>query len=214
MGENEVAMNLLERIQEEILNGTLEPGSKVNISELKEAYNVSLAPLREALSRLVHTGLVISEKNKGYTIAPISKQEFEDLYETSAHIEVLALEQAIERGKEDWEEEIILALHHLKKIETAKKRPDFKVWSEANKRFHDALIAACSPLVKELRDLVHLKAERYVRIAFEKLTPEFHHFHKEHAALAKACLDRDTEKACDLIIKHNKKAQNIDLKGI
>ena len=195
-------MDLDYLLREEILNGELAPGVKINISALKQHYQVSLAPLREALARIETTGLLINEPNKGFYVAPISKEELIDLYQTSAHLETLALSQAIEKGDASWEEGIVSALYHLEKVELSDLKPTYDEWTRANTRFHDALIGSCSAIVKELRALLHLKMARYVRIAFGRAVTGLGVFHKEHQALAEAVLSRDPKLAISLMNQH------------
>lgn len=195
-------MDIENLLREEILDGVLAPGIKVNISALKKQYQVGLAPLREALARLATTGLLISEPNKGFYIAPVSEQELIDLYQTSAHLESLALSQSIDKGDDSWEEEIVLALYQLEKIELSHQKPTYDKWAQVNARFHHALVGCCSPIVKELRNLLHLKMDRYVRIAFGKGVGKLKTFHKEHKALAEATLGRDPKSASQLMSQH------------
>ena len=197
-----VFMNIEERLKEEILDGVLIPGQKINISLLKKRYAVSLAPLREALSALASTGLLVFEPNRGYKVAEVSEQELRDLYEISAHLECLALTQAMERGDFSWEEEIVSSLYQLERIEKRAKTPSFLEWSEVNTRFHDALISACSPVLFELRKLIHMKSTRYVRIAFGKAAPNLDDYHHQHKKLAEAVLSRAKEQAVALMKDH------------
>ena len=185
-------------IQEEILDGRLLPGSRINISKLKARYGVGLAPLREALSRLVNTGLVKAEKNKGYTVTSVSECDLIDLYEACSYIEQLALKQSIERGEEAWEEGVVASLYNLKKVESNKS--SFKEWSDGNSRFHNALIDACGDVVKELRRIVGIKLERYVRLAFKEI--DVSDYCHQHQAIADAVLARDIELSQKLIHEH------------
>ncbi|MCI5052779.1 MAG: FCD domain-containing protein [Simkaniaceae bacterium] len=203
-------MSLEQQIQEDILEGKLQPGAKVNISLLKKEYDVGLAPLREALSRLTRTGLLLSEQNKGYTVAPVSLSELTDIYEISAHIEALAISQAIDRGGSEWEEEIIASLYQLQKLEKAKVKPKFDAWMAANSRFHAALVGSASQLALDLRAQVGLRAERYVRLAYSDVV--LNEFSDEHQRLADACLARDKKKAVLLVKEHSLSGREVHLK--
>ena len=46
------------RLRVDILTGSLKPGEKLKIEELRRSYNVGSSPLREALSLLTSDGLV------------------------------------------------------------------------------------------------------------------------------------------------------------
>lgn len=55
-----------------ILNGQLQPGEKINLDRMREDFDVSVSPIREAVSRLVADGLVEFEDQRGFRVAPIS----------------------------------------------------------------------------------------------------------------------------------------------
>jgi len=198
-------MNIEERLQEEILDGRLSPGLKINISSLKKEYQVSLAPLREALSRLASKGLLDFEQNKGFKVPEVSEQELRDLYEINAHLEALALEQAMDRGGAGWEEEIVASLFQLGKAESRTPQPDYDEWRAADTRFHHALIAPCSPILIDFRKQAHLKTARYVRIAFGNAISEMPKYSQEHKELADAVLKRDKNKAQKILKEHFQK---------
>lgn len=56
----------------QFMDGLWSPGQSLNIGALTRELNVSQTPLREALARLEHTGLVRREALKGYRVAPSS----------------------------------------------------------------------------------------------------------------------------------------------
>ena len=58
------------RLREDILRGALQPEAKLRIEQLRQSYGLGASPLREALSRLVSDGLVETEGQRGYWVAP------------------------------------------------------------------------------------------------------------------------------------------------
>ncbi len=89
------------------------PGAKINLDRLRESHDVSLAPVREAMSRLGAEGLVLVEEQRGYSVAPISATDLAEVIQLRTTIEPLALGQAIDRGDIDWEAGVLAALHRL-----------------------------------------------------------------------------------------------------
>jgi hypothetical protein len=59
---------------------------------------VGLSPLREALSRLVVSGLVWAEGQRGFRVAPASIEDIQDISDVRTNVECLAFRQSIERG--------------------------------------------------------------------------------------------------------------------
>ena len=53
------------RIRRDIVFGRLEPGQKLTLDRMKEAYDTSVTTLREVLNRLSSEGLVVAEGARG-----------------------------------------------------------------------------------------------------------------------------------------------------
>ncbi|MFC7740084.1 GntR family transcriptional regulator [Nocardiopsis composta] len=56
----------------QFMEGKRKAGEPLNIGALSRELDVSQTPLREALARLEHTGLVRREALKGYRVSPTS----------------------------------------------------------------------------------------------------------------------------------------------
>lgn len=63
-------------IRASILDGSREPGSRVVESEIARSFNISQAPVRDAVRRLVHAGLVTSEPRRGSYVTELSEEDF------------------------------------------------------------------------------------------------------------------------------------------
>lgn len=98
-----------------ILAGDPPPGSKVNLNHLRDRYDVSLSPLREALSRLVAERLVEIEDHRGFRIAPASRAMLAELTEMRADLLSLGLGLSIARGDLDWEGRVLSTLHRAQR---------------------------------------------------------------------------------------------------
>jgi DNA-binding GntR family transcriptional regulator len=80
MTETPISRGLLsdqvyERILASILDGSRAPGSRVVESEIARQLGISQAPVREAVKRLVHAGLVVSVPRQGSYVTEISPAE-------------------------------------------------------------------------------------------------------------------------------------------
>src|SRR6201990_2330640 len=93
---------VLERLRADILSTKLVPGQKLHIAGLAKQFSVSLAAVREALSRLVADGLVQASDQRGFRVSPVSLADLADVTQTRIDIEGLALRRAIERGDDAW----------------------------------------------------------------------------------------------------------------
>ncbi|HYX40890.1 MAG TPA: GntR family transcriptional regulator, partial [Pyrinomonadaceae bacterium] len=64
-----------------IVDGRLADGERVNEVRLSQALGVSRTPVREALSRLASEAALIATPSFGYSVRPLSVNEFEQLYQ-------------------------------------------------------------------------------------------------------------------------------------
>jgi GntR family transcriptional regulator, carbon starvation induced regulator len=193
-------------LRRDIIDGKLQPSEKLRIDQLRETYGFGVSALREALSRLVSEGLVESEGQRGFWVAPISREELHDIMGTRMVLEVEALAQSIQHGSLEWESGVVAARHSLERIETSMSSdtPDVVVtWEHANRQFHMALIAGC-PLQWLLRFNAALydQWQRYRhRTVLRRPIPRTG-LSPEHVEIVEATLARDGEKACAALRRH------------
>lgn len=68
------------RLRSEIIACRLVPGEKLTEKTLAADFGFSVAPLRDALTRLDHEGLVRTVPRRGYTVAPLTPQSIDNLF--------------------------------------------------------------------------------------------------------------------------------------
>jgi DNA-binding GntR family transcriptional regulator len=85
-----------DQLKDAILSGQLAPGQPLVEASLAEWYDVSRTPIREALRRLEHDGLV-TRGDRGLVVREITNEETLDIYETRISLEMLAAGMAAER---------------------------------------------------------------------------------------------------------------------
>lgn len=79
-----------------LTSGVLEPDTPLAIDRLAKSLSVSPTPVREALARLEHTGLVKRVANRGYRVSPpMSPRQMSELVDARLVLESGALERAM-----------------------------------------------------------------------------------------------------------------------
>jgi GntR family carbon starvation induced transcriptional regulator len=190
-----------DRIREDILRGQLAPEEKLRIDMLKHAYSIGPSPLREALSRLVSTGLVIARGQQGFFVAPISVSELCDITKNRIWAVSMALRLAIARATRESEATVIAAAHVMG------QRPQdpsgLAHWDAHHNHFHFALVANCgSPhLLRHCAQLQEL-SDRYRWLSMSEETRSPRNADEEHRKLRDAVLDRNADLAVELIAAH------------
>ena len=74
------------------MKGDLLPGNRLQDVLLAAELGVSRTPVREALLRLERDGLVESDPNRGFFVAPLSRKEVAEIYPMVWALECLALD--------------------------------------------------------------------------------------------------------------------------
>jgi len=201
-----------EGLRADLLSCRIPPGKKLKIQELCGRFSVSLGAIREALSRLTSEGLVMAEPQRGFRAAPISAADLADLTMVRVEIDSLCLKRAIACGDVDWEARLIAAAHLLARTpEREPKDParSNEEWAHAHRAFHLALIEGCkSPWLIQLHSQLYAQSERYRRLSVP-FANRRRNVDKEHRAIVKATLARDTKTAVSLLAAHLQKTTQI-----
>ena len=106
----------LRRLRNDIICGKLKPGARLRVGRLRDLYGIGASPLREALSRLVPSGFVVSHNRRGFTVAPISLREFRELTDVRKLLEREAARLSLADGNDAWESHVVAALHRVTKL--------------------------------------------------------------------------------------------------
>lgn len=88
---------VVEHLQNLIVEGALEPGSKFNERELCERLGISRTPLREAMKVLGSEGLIEIVPNRGAFVTKMAETEIRETFEVMSGLEALSGELAAER---------------------------------------------------------------------------------------------------------------------
>ncbi|MEM8564277.1 MAG: GntR family transcriptional regulator [Pseudomonadota bacterium] len=180
------------RLRNDVINGEFLPGSKLAIEQLRTVYEVGATPLREALQRLSAEGFVVVQGQRGFRVADVSLRELEELTELRILIEGQAIRDSLQRADEQWESDLVVAFHHLRKIEQL-ANPEPELWEARNNAFHLALISRCeSQWLRRIYSLLYDQHRRYRVIA--RVEREDRDIHGEHEAIMDAALARDIDR--------------------
>lgn len=194
-----------ERLRTAIVTARYQPGEKLRIDSLRAEFAASSGAVREALSRLTAEGLVVAEPQRGFLVAPISRQDLTDLTEVRIDIEGTCLVHSIREGDLAWEGRVLSASHQLSGLNRAYLDPqssDGRRWHALHEVFHDELASACdNAWWLRLRRQLYIQSERYRRLSgpFAETDRDIP---AEHRAIAAATLDRDEAEARRLMGEH------------
>ncbi len=89
-----LADTVADAIRAMIVDGRLGDGERINEVQLSAQLGVSRTPLREALNRLSADGSLTAKPRHGYFVAPLTEDEFLQLYELRPILDPAALKLA------------------------------------------------------------------------------------------------------------------------
>ena len=202
-------------LRNQILLGTLEPGSRVDYLQLSASLGVSITPLREALRRLESDHLVIRSAHRDVVIAPLTRTEADELLAVRQELDLLAARLAAEQMTPD---ELARARQLVARQDD---REAVRYLREAgipvavgglltvNRAFHRMVYCGShNQVLIQYRDAISTRTERYVILARQLTTipPQAHRL--MHEKLLAALEARDTEAAMDMMRAHY---QELDL---
>ena len=87
-----------EVLKQEVLTCQLAPGAEIHEGEIAERLEMSKTPVREALSMLVHEGLVDVKPRQGYRVTEVTVSDIQEVFHMRLLLEPAAAELAAERA--------------------------------------------------------------------------------------------------------------------
>ena len=134
-----------EQVRAAIVENRYAPGQRLIEQRLAAELGLSRTPVREALRILEAEGLVVSERNRGATVRPLSPTDVVDLYGLRIRLESYAAELAAERITD---QELGALVDAADEFGAVRSEVDISTLAgvrrlnEANRRLHDGILAA------------------------------------------------------------------------
>lgn len=191
------------RLRGDITFARLPPGRRLRLDQLKTDYAVSVATLREVLSRLAAEGLLLFEPAKGFEVAPVSAADLAEIAEMRLLLESHAVGASFAAGDLEWEARVVASHHKLSRMEARMLAGDRSVavdWKRYDREFHLALISACGSA--EMLAAYDRIFDRFLRYQMLMVMFRGGVAAAEHDALLAAALDRDVVRARAVLDSH------------
>ena len=205
-GPETLANTVCDYLENAILDGRLEAGTRLIERDLAEKFNVSRPPIREAIRQLNTEGLVEIVPRKGAVVARISAKDVEEIYGVKVLIEGYAAREAAKKITEP-------GLRKLKslidKMAVQIEKGNVSRYVKLAEEFHDLINKAGGndklyEIYKRLSKQIichkinYLSVSRGLRRSFE-----------EHKELLETLAQRDPDRVESCITQHIKYAQEV-----
>ncbi|WP_138751231.1 GntR family transcriptional regulator [Paenibacillus sinopodophylli] len=204
---NSISEQVSTAIKKEILSGELQPGARLLVLEIAKKFNISQAPVREALERLKSDGYITGVPNKGSVVSTITSKEIKDIFELREIIEGFAVRKSMERLNEDdfqYLERITRQMH------AAHEQEDILAILELDMEFHGFFYKRCdNHMIMELWTRMRMKVMRFMAISNRHYSTEG--LADWHLRLVDVLRTGDTELAEQIFIEHMHSYKSIHL---
>ncbi|WP_025660949.1 GntR family transcriptional regulator [Rhizobium sp. IBUN] len=183
-------------LRREIEGGSLPPGTVLKQELLAERFGVSRQPVRQALDRLLASGLLDRRPDRSLAVAGLTEEQARELAEIRAALESMALRAAL----------ALLGDSDLRKArrlnEDLIEEDDPAALEELDVAFHRTLYGRCGnrrllSMIDELR-----RESRRAYLRQPKGSNERVILHAEHRAIIDACARRDEGEALKALSGH------------
>ncbi len=188
-----------EFVKAKIMNLALKPGQYVTDSEVASQLGISRTPVREALRRLEHEGLLISEARRGWKVYALSLADVREIFDVKEAVEGMMARRATECT----DQELRSALQEtIEGMHRAVEADDVEAWLEADVEFHRVLFAMsenerATDIIQNLNDQWHR-----VCLGFIALQGRTRRSSREHAAIVESILSGNGSEAERLMRVH------------
>lgn len=197
--KRDVAADLL---RDAIVVGQLAPGTRLILEELSEQYQVSMTPIREALSLLEREGLITQSPHKGAVVAGLDREELLELYAIRSAIEELATLHGVPRLTE---RDLAMLGQLLDALESFEGPWD--AFLDVDMQFHRVLYAAAgSQRWLGTVEALWRRSRRYM-LSSASASGAVAALHSDHRAIYRACCAKDAPAAAAAIRTHLKQSE-------
>jgi len=188
--------DIFETLRHRLMTNGFGHGQKVKAETLKAEFGCSASTIREALFRLSTLGLVDFQEQRGFRVPQRSQQLLHELTHLRVMLEGEGCVMSIRRGGVAWEARLTAAHHQLSHLESrlqsaTDKSPFVDLWFDAERQFHETLIAACgSDVLKDAHHAVYCRFRQQLMVedrAFDFISGNIRH----HQQIVDAAMSGD-----------------------
>jgi DNA-binding GntR family transcriptional regulator len=200
-----LAAQVYEALRDAVAGGVYPEGTQLVQDVIADQLGVSRTPVRDALIRLSHDGLITAAGVRGYMVAEPPASALTDVYDVRALMEPYAACSALDHMSE-------AAFQHLELLNQAMRDQQKKSagdYFELNRRFHLALVERCTNqlALQILKDIWDSPRGRQIWTRHFDGDRDIGPMTREHEEVVAAARRRDPEQLSRLLEEHLRSAR-------
>ncbi|WP_146824518.1 GntR family transcriptional regulator [Alicyclobacillus suci] len=201
-----LAQQVYQVLRTDIIGGKYSQGAKLDIHALAAEFGVSRSPVKDAISQLVHEGLIEIVPRKGTYVTKINCEDFLELLDVRLMIELWTAQQAIntlsEYKMKYWND----LLKEMDSLILQKPFP-FEQYSQCDMKFHRVLVeAAGNTRLVKLYDSLNAPAA-LARVVYHRSYESTIARHDDHTRMYEAVCKRDLSALLHTLESHIRSLQ-------
>lgn len=187
------------QLRDLIIEGVLEPGSRIDETDLVDRLGVSRTPFREALRTLAAEGLLVIRPSKGSIVRKLKHDEVYSMLEVLAEIERLGGRLACERASPAELTELLNIHDRMMTLYEARDRlPYYKL----NQLFHSRVaMASRNATLIEVQANIQSRLKR-IRFVGNRKPEDWANAVADHEEMAAALRVREGSRLGELLATH------------
>jgi len=187
-------------LRDAISDGTLSPGERITQEDLAERLNVSRSPVLQALRLLKKDGLLEDAPGRGLLVTRLDPKRISHLYQIRGALDGLAAKLAAQRSQK-------ISYHLIEHGRQVSVGQNVNAMIEADMAFHRAIYEASgNPLIVDSALLHWVHFRQIMGAVLQKISSR-QGIWDEHAAIADAINNKNSELAAQLSEKHTDAAR-------
>lgn len=187
---------VFETLRKAIVSGELQDGEALRQDDLARMFHTSRIPVREALTRLEHLGLIKAQRFRGAVVAALSRDEASEIFDFRRIVETEVIRRAVPKMTQ---QDIDTARKYLTAFSDSL---DPMKWGDLNRQFHETIYRASAlPYHLSIIDNAMDRVDRYLRAQL-LMTDGMDRANSEHLGILEACEAGDAERAAHLTGLH------------
>jgi DNA-binding GntR family transcriptional regulator len=190
------------QVRQDILDGSLAPGTSLDQEALAARLGLSTTPVREALRRLETEHLVVSRAHRDTYVTELSQEVLADTYAVRLNLDPLAVSLTAKFAKPT-------DLETIGEMARLEPSDDPTEQLQQNRVFHRQIYVSCNnEVLIEILDLLWDRSDRYrLLVITEDRNPAT--VRSEHIEIADAITARNGKLASKLVTAHISKSYEL-----
>jgi DNA-binding GntR family transcriptional regulator len=173
-------------LKEQIVQGNLKPGERLDVYELAKKLQISRTPIKEAIDRLSQQGLVTIRSRKSTFVSTLEPRKVKELFDVRLMMELWAAEHAMQHGSSPDLKTMAYLLKQGGLVFSSGEEFDYATFTSFDQQFHLLIVDGAQNLqLRRIYDSLNAHIQ-IMRVYWGRARDRAFKSHKEHLKVFEA----------------------------